>query len=319
MDYGGILKRAWQITWRWKVLWILGFLAALGSSMGGGSNFYSANQRDVGRWTNQALPSDLLAWGIGILVAVACLAFLVGIALWVVSVIARGGLIAGVQQVEDEGSTGFLSAWRVGRKRFRTLFGISALAAIPIILVVVIGAVLAILTTAGFVTVQNTTQDARALGGAAIVFGVVCGGALCCGLILLSVALSQIQLYAERAAILEGLNWIESFKRGWAVLKKNLGPTIIFWLIFLVIGLIFGAVIVGGVLALVVPLFAIFRNVEPGPWLVVPAVCGGLLAVAVGAVINSVVQTFTSATWTLVYRHLTGYVPPAVAESMPQV
>ena len=37
MDFGKVLSRAWEITWRWKVLWVLGFLAALGQGTGGGS------------------------------------------------------------------------------------------------------------------------------------------------------------------------------------------------------------------------------------------------------------------------------------------
>jgi len=30
------LKRAWEITWRWKILWFLGLLASLGQGGGGG-------------------------------------------------------------------------------------------------------------------------------------------------------------------------------------------------------------------------------------------------------------------------------------------
>ncbi|MGD8904906.1 MAG: hypothetical protein PVI67_15190, partial [Anaerolineae bacterium] len=54
MDYGKILTRAWEITWRWKILWILGFLAALGSGGGGGSSSgsssYSGGGEEWGRW-----------------------------------------------------------------------------------------------------------------------------------------------------------------------------------------------------------------------------------------------------------------------------
>ena len=49
MDYGRVLTRAWEITWRWKILWILGFLAALGSgSGGGGSSSYTTRQQRLG-------------------------------------------------------------------------------------------------------------------------------------------------------------------------------------------------------------------------------------------------------------------------------
>jgi hypothetical protein len=45
----------------------------------------------------------------------------------------------------------------------------------------------------------------------------------------------------------------------------------------------------------------------------VPICGGGLIAVIAGALINSVVETFTSATWTLAYREMTGAQGPAPA------
>ncbi|MDP3046025.1 MAG: hypothetical protein Q8O07_00915, partial [Chloroflexota bacterium] len=36
MDYVGILKRAFHVTWNYKVLWLFGFLSALWGSGGGG-------------------------------------------------------------------------------------------------------------------------------------------------------------------------------------------------------------------------------------------------------------------------------------------
>ncbi len=40
MDYGGILNRAWQITWRYKILWLFGFF--LGSGSGGFIPFHQS-------------------------------------------------------------------------------------------------------------------------------------------------------------------------------------------------------------------------------------------------------------------------------------
>jgi len=103
MDYGKVLSRAWQITWHWKVLWVLGFLAALGSGNGGGNfNFTLGGLGEEARGITAPGPE----W-IGLVIAVIALAFLIGIALWVVSIIASGGLVAGVQQVEEEESTAF--------------------------------------------------------------------------------------------------------------------------------------------------------------------------------------------------------------------
>jgi hypothetical protein len=313
MDYGKVLSRAWEITWRWKVLWILGFLAGLGSGWNPGSNTsYTTDRTDWNRYGVQ-LPAEF--WGI--VAAIGCLAVLIGIALWVISVISRGGLIAGVQQVEDEGSTRFGQAWRVGVKRFWTLFGISVLTALPTLILVFLGIAVFILLIIG--TVGAFDRAAEAAGAVGIVASILCGGTLCCGAILLAIVLEQIRVYAERAAILEGMGWIDAFKRGWQVIKENLGPTIVLWLIFLVIGLILGGIVAGGTLALFAPFVAAFSRAEPGPWILVPICAGGLLGVIVFALIASIVQTFTSATWTLAYREFTGLAAKPAAEPTAEV
>jgi hypothetical protein len=63
MDYGKILSRAWEIAWRWKVLWILGFLASLGQGRGGGNgSSYSTSSSDWGTQGLNVLPEVI---GIG--------------------------------------------------------------------------------------------------------------------------------------------------------------------------------------------------------------------------------------------------------------
>jgi hypothetical protein len=315
MDYGKVLSRAWEIAWRWKALWILGFLAALGRGGGGGNYSYRIDSSDWSNWGYRyygRIPLEIIA----ILVGLLCIAILVGIALWVASVIARGGLIAGVQQVEDDESTSFLEAWRVGRSRFWTLFGISILTAIPGIILVLIGIAALVLLIFGTISAFDTSEAAGALG---IMASLLCGGAVCCGAIVVTIVLNQIRIYAERAAILEGLGWIDAFGRGWQVLRGNLGPTIIFWLIFFAIGLVLFTAITASLVALFVPIFALVASVDPGPWLAVPACGGGLLTIVVASLISAIVETFSSATWTLAYREMTGLraappevVPPAV-------
>ena len=311
MDYGKVLSRAWEITWRWKVLWILGFLASLGNGFGSSSNAtYSTDSSDWwGKGYGPYIPPDV----IGILAAVGCLAFIIAIALWVISVIARGGLIAGVQQVEDENSTRFGQAWRVGASRFWTLFGLSVLTALPTFILVLLGVGVLVLLIVGTVGAFDTSE---ALGALGITASVLFGGILCCGAILLGIVLTQIRVYGERAAILEGLGWIEAFKRGWQVLKENLGPTIVLWIIFLVIGFALGALILAALAAFGAPIAAIlgYGRVEPGAWIAAPICCGGLLVMIVIALVGSIVETFTSATWTLAYRELTGLVAPPAEE-----
>lgn len=302
MDYGKILSRAWQITWRWKVLWIFGFLASLGSgggSGGGGGSGMNNGSRGAGNFPNFDMSPEIG----GLLIALICVALIIGIILWVLSIISRGALIAGVQQVEDEGQTSFGSAWRVGLSRFWTIFGVGFLAALPILIIVLvlIGVGIAVAVGAGY----NFTNDMsdRALG--IILPALACLIPLACVTVVLAVVLGQIQLYAERAAILEGKGWIDAFKRGWQVLKTNLGPTIVFWLIFLVIGGVLLAIVAGGILALALPAVALFGNNNPNALAVVTMCGGALIGFVILAVVGAIVQTFTSTTWTLVYRQLT--------------
>ncbi|MBN1659947.1 MAG: hypothetical protein JXA93_16205 [Anaerolineae bacterium] len=305
MDFGKILTRAWQITWRWKVLWILGFLASLGSGTGGSNFNYSFDESDMARWQMRGL--DIPEEAVILVIALACIGILVAIAIWVISIIARGGLIAGVQQVENEGETTFIEAWRVGVRRFWTLFGITVLTALPILILVILFVAAMLVFGLGIAGTSEMGDGPLAFG---IISTVACAGAFCCGLVILAILLSQIQLYADRAAVIEGMGWLDAFARGWQIIKENLGSTIVLWIIFLIIGLIVGVVILGAIAVVAAPFLAIFTNVDPEGWMFIPICFGGLLAMILGAIIGAIVNTFTSATWTLAYREFIGTPPP---------
>jgi hypothetical protein len=309
MDYGKVLSRAWEITWRWKILWLLGFLAALGNaaSTGGSSSSYTTDSSQWNGYRAPIIPGEIWA----LIAALACVGLFIAIALWVVSTIARGGLIAGVQQVEDEDSTSFGRAWRAGASRFWTLVGIGVLTVLLPLVVFLLGAFGTFVVVASTVGITGGSKGAIA---APIILAITCSGVLCCGLVILSVILAQIRIYAERAAVLEGLGWIDAFKRGWQVLKDNLGPTIIYWLIFLVIGLAVGAVIVFVLFLSLFPLFMILAATEL-EWLIVGSVCClGPVAIIVAALVGAIIQTFSSATWTLAYREMTSMPDPDAVE-----
>jgi hypothetical protein len=152
----------------------------------------------------------------------------------------------------------------------------------------------------GVVQGADSSDSTVALG----VLGIVCSGLWCCGAVIVTWLLSLIQTYAERAAVLEGLGWIAAFKRGWQVLKANIGPTLIYWAIFVVIGLIVGGLVLAGVTAIALPIIGAMTTTDVGGWVLVPICGGGLIATILAAVIGSVVNTFTSATWTLAYREM---------------
>jgi hypothetical protein len=304
MDFGKVFAHAWEITWRWKMLWVLGFLAALGQGNGAPQPNYSFSGDEFERygWRLGDSAEQFFVALSGLILGLICLALIVAIVLWVISVIARGGLIAGVQQVEEEGSTSFGKAWSAGARKFWTLFGLGILAAIPMIILITIGII--VLSLGIFVGV-GLLDVAEAAGITTIILvTIICGGFLCCGLFILVIILEQIRIYGERAAILEDLGWIDAFKRGWEVLKDNLGETIIFWLIFFALGIVIFGISFVLVFALAAPLLGLFFVSDPGWWLIGPFCIGGILGTIVFALIRSIVMAFTSATWTLAYREM---------------
>ena len=295
MEYGKVLHRAWQITRQYKVLWVLGFLASLNHGVGG---MRSINPLlSMPDWLASRTSMEAAGTITTVAAAVGCGTILIQLALSVASVIARGGLIAGVQQVEDEGSTSIGRAWQVGDKRFWTLVGIGILATMPFIVMALI------LVVVGVVSGTNLGEWFRTLEwpDTRIESWLGYTGLWYCGATIVAWLVWLIQVYAERTAILKGLGWTKAFKQGWRVFKANIGPTLVFGLIFLVIGTIVDETVA----TFAQPITKAVTLANVGAWKSVLISAGSLLVIMLGALIGGVVNTFTSVTWTLVYREIT--------------
>src|SRR6476659_9192952 len=115
LDFGGILKRAWEITWRNKILWLLGILSAIASGGGfrGGNNlnFNQNGNPDFLPQLQRRFPNlDQNTIG-AIFLGVGCVLIILAIVFWLLSIIGRGGLIGGINLAETRGSVKFGEAW----------------------------------------------------------------------------------------------------------------------------------------------------------------------------------------------------------------
>ena len=293
MGYGQLLKRAWQIARREKKLWVLGFMTHLGVLGIGALLLGSIGTEEQ--------------WELG--AALTCLGLWIWIALWLVSACARGGLIAGVQQVEDGGSVGLRRAWRANRKQYRVLSGIGSATGLPLIVLGMwaVGGLFLLLMS--FLVLGSAAPE---LSAEVSLVGLGCCGPVYCGGMVVALLMGVIQIYAERAAVLDGLGWREASDRGRQMVKANRGLSLVFLLIN---SLLEGIVLTLGVGALVLidlAPFGLLRDIvlgyshlEPWPW--VAALNGvTLIAVVLVALIGSVERAFTSAMWTLAYREMIG-------------
>lgn len=308
MDYLDTIKRGFAHTWNNKFLWALGFLAALGSGSGFSNSNYSFNSGDtaaLGEW----LTPERMAALTGGLIAFSCVAVIVGLLLWLVSLGARGGLIGAVAQLEQGTAkptfrSAFSLGWKkVGRLALMTL----ALFAIPFILIILL--VVGFIAVAGGAAymsagMEDPTAIGAGIGGLALVF--VC---LMCLMVPFFLALTFIYPFAFRGIILRDLGVMDSIRHGWQTLKQHLGEIILlalaFFLINIIILIIALAILVPVGLAVGVPLVALSGSdatVLQG----VLAVLGIVVGLVVFALISAIATAWQSSTFTLAYLQWTG-------------
>lgn len=292
MDYGRIISRSANIVWQNKFLIILGILAALG---GGGTSSFQASGDGSGSGQPFGQPGqfpqfedELTGLAVGVIIALVCVAIVIGLILWAISTIARGGLIAGVDTIDSGGKSSFSQSWRAGWQKVWTLLGIGLIPAIPGMVLFVVG--LLGFAAYGGVFALFGEDFAGALGGAEIGIIVVL---LLCIVGPIALVLAIIRNFAERAAMLENLGVIDSYRRGWNVLTANLAEAIILFLLQIVIGI-----------ALAIALFV------PGIIAVICCFLWPLVFIFQGAV-----TAFISGLWTLAWNTWTGR--PSMMEKEP--
>jgi hypothetical protein len=132
-----------------------------------------------------------------------------------------------------------------------------------------------------------------------------------------------LQVFGERAIVVENLGVIESISRAWKVFRGNLGNIILLALVMGVISGIFG--LVGGAVAAIVLLptllpviTEVMGNGTVTTASTVVAALGVLVAMVLGAIINTLFITFNSAAWTLAYRQFINPPPAPVAPAVIQ-
>lgn len=291
LDYGQLLRRAWDIIWAHKFLILLGVIVALTNGGNASGTGYQFNRGDF----DQAMPRDFedfpdmrdlqripRDWGVPIalgsvlLVIVIVLAILLGLVLWVIATFARGGLIAGVDTIAAGGVSSFSQAFSAGLQKGWRLLGIGILPAIPGLAMLLAG-----LGIVGFSLglTQFLDMNWLPLGSGALALI----GGLVCIIAPIALALGLLRNFADRACMLEDLGVFASYKRGWQVLSTNIGAVVILFLIQIGLGIALG-------------LFGLL----PG---VLMALCCVLWPVLL--LVRGTIAAYFSTLWTLAWREWT--------------
>lgn len=296
MDISAIFKRAWEITWKHKGLWLLGILANCSS----GSSQTSSNASrmpqytfgggefpQIDRWL-QSVPE-----GTWIAIAIAVIGGLILLALifWVLAAIGNGGLIAGFHMAETGETVTLASAFQQGFSYFWKLLAIQlilGLASLAVILPVVFGGALMSILTLGI--------------------GLICFIPLLCLLIPLGIALSIYTLLTQIALIVEELDIVAAFQRAWDVFRSNLGEVIVMGLILGVGSFVVGLILAIPFILMVLPFITgliVGTDTSTVAGLSVTLI-GILFYMPVLLLASGIMRTFITGSWTLTYRSLIG-------------
>ncbi len=332
MNYGDILNRSWRIVWNFKFMILLGFLAALGSGMSSSNVNYTADSSDfqnfpMTNWPgNMPDPAQVMAVIGALAVGAACVAFIIGIALWILRLTAEAGLIDAASRLDAGQKVTFGEAMRAGWGKIWSMIGLSLLmfgVVLAIIIVVMLIFGLSIGgTVAGGIAAGEDMAGAFAALGAGLVALLCC---VICGIALLAIVLSIIYIFAQRAIVLENEGVLDGIRRGWEVIRANLGEVIILLILFVFLGFVVSAIV-----ALVsIPLAALsfgpgawrfFSGESLGPLEIILMVVGGLAWIVVVAAIRSFFTAFSSSAYTLAFQEFTDkQLPPSdfVPEKLP--
>jgi hypothetical protein len=303
VDYFGILKKAWNITWRYKALWVLGLFAGAGSggSSGGSSNYSTGSDELSSGGTDaftQWMGDNWLAFAIvmGVLV-------MIGLVFWVLSVAAQGGLVHGSNEAAEGRTPSLRDAWGVGFSKWGRTFMISFVLGLPVIVVAILmGVLIAVSVGGGALLGSGGGSDAVGTGAAVGAFG-----GLCCILpifvvliIAASIILGIVYPLALRYGILEDTTFGQAIMRGWNDLRAKRGAFMM-WLVMLLPQFALGFVMLALMVPFMVPAFAFFIAEK----YVMGTAFFALMALVM-LVPTAIYGTFVSTAWTVFFRQMTG-------------
>ncbi len=245
MDFGKVLTRAWEIIWKYKILWVFGLFASCsgqqssynfggGGGGGGGPTFqfegdeipymppeYYQFFMQIERFFQENLET-IIAAGIALFFLVI---FLV-IAFFLVGNLGKVGLIKGTLLAEAGAeSLTFSEIFEESKPFFWRIVALNLVIALAsIVLVVIIGFAIA--------------------GGAILTLGIglICFLPLLCLLIPLFWYLGIVIRQANIALVVENLDIFAALERGWNITKDNLGNMIVMGVILVIGGAVAGFV-----------------------------------------------------------------------------
>src|SRR5215208_1266043 len=217
MDYSRLVRDAWALTWRHKFLWVLGFFAGGGTGSCAGNGLSQGwPSRDDMATPGRRQSRDDVTWGdftdwlgdnIELVLVLATIAGVLLLVLSLIHFVAAGGLIRAISELVQDRPVTLGQAWSAGTRFFWRFLGL-ALLQLPLWLILYgMGAAMFL---------------AFGVRGAAL------GGLL---LLVVSVPLTIVVVFAQCAIAIRDEGTIEAIGSAVALLRAQLGPSLLIWLL----------------------------------------------------------------------------------------
>jgi hypothetical protein len=276
MDYGGLVKKALDIMWKFKYLWIFGFFLEFGSSGGGVVNFQDKIKLPIGDY----IRGDFLEGALmGLIIMLLLVAFLVFVVFLIMYIISQGGLVHCVWRINQGEKSTLRDGWDAGVKNFWRVLGIAVMVIIFMLVAVMVTLLPFVASLIAFKLV-----------------GLITGFIFLPIFLALLVTILLVDLFAIRTCVIEGKGVFDSLAAGWNMFRNNLGPSLIVALIGISSTMVyfFGFVAVG--VLLILPFIAMAAiNLFTGIAL------GGMVGLIYIGIVSALWGTYIDSLWTLAY------------------
>lgn len=299
MNYGALVSEAFWLTWRNRFLWFFGLFAGGGASFNfnvpSSSSDFTSREDVSPTWTRY-----LEQWAtnnLGLIFTVAALAILVFLCFIILHLLSQGALVDSIAALRRDESRRFSSTWVAGVTHFWRVLGLMVLfllLGLGLFLLIAAPAALAVLVT--LVAIDSV--------GLRILFIVLVTLMAILLFVLLGVPLTIIGKLALRELVIRRERIVGSITGGFDLFRRNLGRSLLVWLIQVV--LLFAAGVMVGLVLLVLGLvlFALVAALYSTGLTTVALVVGvvALVIFLIPALIaGGILGTFGSSYWTLAY------------------
>jgi hypothetical protein len=327
MDHVGILKRAYRIAVKYPILWVFGFFAASGTTVGNFPTSWNFNynrripegrREEFLRRFSQTLGNLHLHEYIPLILGVAGLLLLLFLIWLVLHYVAETGLYRMISEMEESGERpSWTRGWHLGwDRRAWSLFLIDLIVSLTIVLMILL------VVIAGFGIAMGIGEH-MSVGMVFLLVIFVLVAILV--VMVIAIVLSLLSVLGKIHSAVTGSGALDSIGWAWGTLTERWKDIGIMWLLMLGVGILLGIILLFALVLLglltglvaVLPAWIVWKGTQS---LALALATGGILGlislVIPLMVLQAAIRTFNATVWTLVHREVASE-PGEAIESAP--